>query len=155
MIIDTRSVYHSTRESTSPLRKSDVSRCDSVDGGTRTLSHSFSQSSTSFPPVELTKSSSAEIRLSASVPVSPVPSLQAAKNYKLEYIKANMDLIPDVRGVPMHVGLPLPDDELESLLQLVGIGFSCECRMMSSLVCSQTEYIVKRVSRTQESSPQL
>lgn len=48
------------------------------------------------------------------------PSLQASTRLQLDYIKANLDTIPDVRGTPMHIGLPLPDDELESLLTFVG-----------------------------------
>ena len=48
------------------------------------------------------------------------PSLQTSTRLQLDYIKANLDTIPDVRGTPMHIGLPLPDDELESLLTFVG-----------------------------------
>lgn len=36
-----------------------------------------------------------------------------------DYIRLNIGQIPDVRGKPMHVGLPLPDEELDSLLQMV------------------------------------
>ena len=35
------------------------------------------------------------------------------------YIMENIDKIPDSRDKSMHLGLPLPDDELESLLQMV------------------------------------
>ena len=122
MTVDTRSVYHSTRETTAPFRQSNQNNDDPLEDSTHARSPSFAQNSTSFHPVEITKSSSTDInRVSTSTPSNPVPSVQAPNNYKLEYIKANMDLIPDVRGVPMHVGLPLPDDELESLLQLVGV----------------------------------
>ena len=53
-------------------------------------------------------------------PASSSSSLQASTRLQLDYIKANLDTIPDVRGTPMHIGLPLPDDELESLLTFVG-----------------------------------
>lgn len=53
-------------------------------------------------------------------PASSASSLQASTRLQLDYIKANLDTIPDVRGTPMHIGLPLPDDELESLLTFVG-----------------------------------
>ena len=39
------------------------------------------------------------------------------------YIMENMDKIPDNRDKSMHLGLPLPDDELESLLQMVRFSF--------------------------------
>ena len=129
-------MYHSTRETAAPFRQSDQNNGNPVEDSTHTRSPSFTQNGPSFPPVEVTKSSSTDInRVSTSTPSTPVPSVQTPSNYKLEYIKANMDLIPDVRGVPMHVGLPLPDDELESLLQLVGIVLSCEYRMMNGIVC--------------------
>ncbi|KAK8791555.1 hypothetical protein WA588_001560, partial [Blastocystis sp. NMH] len=65
-------------------------------------SHLPASSASSHPPA-----SSA----SSHPPASSASSLQASTRLQLDYIKANLDTIPDVRGTPMHIGLPLPDDE--------------------------------------------
>ena len=57
------------------------------------------------------------------VPPPPLkPTLSADANSqqeRLKYVLSHMDSIPDVRDVRMHVGLPLPENELESLLSFV------------------------------------
>lgn len=56
----------------------------------------------------------------ANIPPPPLkPTLSADANNqqeRLKYVLSHMDSIPDVRDVRMHVGLPLPENELESLL---------------------------------------
>ena len=37
----------------------------------------------------------------------------------LHYIVQHLDDIPDIRNCPMHVGLPLPDNDLDALLKFV------------------------------------
>ena len=125
-------MFHSTRDSVSTLRHSGQNSFGHIKEGSHIRSSSFVQnsSSSSFPPVIVTKSASVDSnRVSSPSPSSSISCLQISNHDKLEYIKANMDLIPDVRDVPMHVGLPLPDDELESLLQLVGSIFEYDYRM--------------------------
>lgn len=41
----------------------------------------------------------------------------------LDYIKQHFNDIPDVRDTPMHVGLPLPENDLDALLKSVSIIF--------------------------------
>ena len=39
----------------------------------------------------------------------------------LDYIKQHFNDIPDVRDIPKHVGLPLPENDLDALLKSVSI----------------------------------
>lgn len=83
-------------------------------------SHLPASSASSHPPASSASSHPPASSASSHPPASSASSLQASTRLQLDYIKANLDTIPDVRGTPMHIGLPLPDDELESLLTFVG-----------------------------------
>ena len=83
-------------------------------------SHPPASSAPSHPPASSASSHPPASSASSHPPASSASSLQASTRLQLDYIKANLDTIPDVRGTPMHIGLPLPDDELESLLTFVG-----------------------------------
>ena len=68
---------------------------------------------------------------SAAFPYSTTqPACNSSHQKMLDYIMANIDKIPDNRDKPMHLGLPLPDDELESLLQMVCVFVSVLIRRM-------------------------
>ena len=81
------------------------------------------------------------------------PLYVSTQSEELNYVMAHLDLIPDMRDVRMHVGLPLPDNELSSLL-MVTLHFPVNCSTICNGVCSNTHtHITSCISRTQASSP--
>lgn len=40
------------------------------------------------------------------------------------YVLQHLDEIPDVRNCPMHIGMPLPDNNIDAILSSVGFLYS-------------------------------
>ena len=105
----------------------------------RTTAHSRAQSNQlEMSTHKATKSDNVSVNVLPPLCTASTPSLNASRppsmrhtissdsqgnqsEERIHYVLSNLNSIPDVRDQRIHVGLPLPDNELESLLSLVRV----------------------------------